>query len=110
MRRFTASVSSVLTLTQPPQRVEGVRMYWYGAKLNRSAFVNGRSSAAVGVLSGGLEMVKLPRRMPGMTPLPVRVSNRPLAEALLQPLPPMLQVVWPGFGNCEIERSRENTG
>ena len=65
--------------------------------MNRSAVVNGRSSANVGVLSGAVEMVWLP----------AKVRKRPFAAALLQPPPPFEQDVCPGFGNCEMVRSRE---
>src|SRR5205823_4538739 len=106
-RRLTESLSALFVLTHTPKRFEGVRMYWYGAKLNRSAFVNRLNSARVGVLSGGFEIVWL---LPNAAGSGRPVMKRPPAEALLQPLPPMLQVVWPGFGNCEIERSREKTG
>ena len=77
-------------------------MYWYGAKLNRSAVVKCRSSANVGVLSGAIEIV--------CAAVAETVTKRPLAAALLQPPPPLPQSVWNGFGNCEIERSREKTG
>ena len=46
------SGGEVFALAHTPYRVDGVRMYWNGAKLNRSAVVKGTRSASVGWLLG----------------------------------------------------------